>query len=114
MKASSLFNRIADAWPATVDISKPEATSEGGVWFRSLAKISHEIEDSIGHAEDHWGNLACWAFYQTITAHAATMHSQGALSLAVHSIPLELFHKQLVANLEASGWEVERNEYLGL
>jgi hypothetical protein len=114
MKASDLFNRIADAWPTTVDISKPEPTSDGGVWFPNLAKISREIEDSIDYTEDHWGSLACWAFYQTITAHAATMYSQGVLSLAIHSIPLEFFHKRVVANLEASGWEDEKNEYLGL
>ncbi len=114
MRAIDLFQRIADEWPASVDISKPESSPGGGIWFPSLAKIWHEVEDSIDHTEDHWGNIACWAFYQAISSHASALHAQGFQLLEVNSVPLEIFHDRVTKNLNSDGWENERGAYRGL
>ncbi len=61
MDAATLLARCKVAWPALVDLSKPQAHASGGVWFPVLADINRRLELKIDVRSGHWLNLGAWA-----------------------------------------------------
>ena len=114
MTTIDLFNLCTRHWPASVDLSHAGKNASGGLWFHALAEIQRHVEERAEIETDHWASVACWSFYQAITAHAARLVGDGIRCVVIAEVPLLLFDQRVRQNLDAPDWEPERDAYQGI
>ena len=104
MEFIELYNRIIDLWPEKIDISDGYPAGQGGFMFPTLSRIHYEIEKSIDHEKDHWGNIGVWAFFQAFHETAKMIKADEGKTLNTRIVPKELIDKKVESNLAPSKW----------
>jgi hypothetical protein len=103
MKCSTLFENIKKYWPneLIVDETNPD----------QLNQLYWSVEAKIDHEKEHWLSVSAWAFHQAIDAFIESEIGSGKSVIQMSNMPMHLFNKQILFNLEDDDWKKERSEY---
>lgn len=103
MKCSTLFENIKRYWPSELCIDENIEDQLNQLYWDADAKIDNMTE--------HWLSISSWAFHQAIGVYVEQQQAMGKNYLIVSEMPLILFNKQMLFNLQEECWIEERNEY---
>ena len=103
MKCSTLFENIKKYWPneLVVDETNPD----------QLNQLYWSVEGKIDHEKDHWLSVSAWAFHQAIDGFIESEIARGKSVIQMSQMPMQLFNKQILFNLDDDDWKEERSEY---
>ena len=103
MKCSDLFETIKAHWPEELELNESTRSD--------LNTIYWDLESQINHETEHWLNVSSWAFHQALDVFVKQQISSGFKTVKLSEMPLSLFNKQMLFNLEEDGWEEELEQY---
>ena len=103
MKCSTLFENIKKYWPnkLVIDENNPD----------QLNQLYWSVEEKIDHEKEHWLSVSAWAFHQAIDGFIDSEIASGKSVIQISQMPMQLFNKQVLFNLDDDDWKEERSEY---
>ena len=105
MNCVDLFKEVIVYWPAKLKIDKSDADQ--------LNKLYWLAESNFDSETQHWLNIGTWAFHQALGKYVNSIAAANNEIVVMSEVPIELFHEQMLFNLEDECWIQERSEYLG-
>lgn len=106
LNKQELFERIRMLWPDVIDLGS-ESSSPSPV-TQLLNKIYRQIESKIDD-DDHWMQIAIWAYYQSISEISVTK----GFKVYPRNVDFLEFDRMMIQNLKGDEcWEHERKIYL--
>ncbi|WP_156360116.1 hypothetical protein [Sphingomonas sp. Leaf10] len=100
MDKVELFERVRILWPKRIEIEDSNA----------LWRVYKCIEE-FAPDDDHWLQLAAWAFHQALHAYADRVRSEDCLTISPENVFFEEFDRRMRFNLADESWEMERKLY---
>jgi long-subunit acyl-CoA synthetase (AMP-forming) len=106
LNKQELFERIRMLWPDVIEL-KSEGFSTTSV-PQLLNKIYRQIESEIDK-DDHWTQIAIWAYYQSISEISVTK----GFKVYPREVDFFEFDRMMIQNLKGDEcWEHEKRIYL--
>jgi hypothetical protein len=101
-----LFEHVRSLWPQQINLGGMIVNNKHITGLQILNELYYEIEASFD-INDHWHQLAIWAFHQAIPE-----PTSGESIIYPKSVKFEIFDQKMRENLEDESWAKERAEYL--
>ena len=104
VSCSTLFDKVRGYWPEQVDINRESR--------EIMTNFYWQLDSTIDHEKDHWLNIGCWAYHQALDTYMREQRKAGRVSVKPSEVPMSLFNKQMLFNLQEDSWEKERALYI--
>ena len=109
-----LFEKTKALWPAQIDLSVMVINGRHVKGGQILVELYNRLESSFDE-NDHWNQIAIWAFYQCIWPFSSDYSEDDAsIVLLIEDVTFEKFDEKMRENLLGDDcWKDEREIYIG-
>ncbi len=104
MKCSILLEQIKEYWPSELIVTEDLESQLNNLYWLADSKIDDQTQD--------WLSLSAWAFHQALEPFVQSEMAKGKKFISLHQLPMKLFNKQMLFNLEEKCWAKELSEYI--